>query len=195
MFLVELLILILFYSFADVWRPCIPSWERQFTSKIGNVKWDEFVEAKRWIHLYQKILDWKDSAAEEAFIAAKRRFWDHYNGYESEIGLPDPDMYIDEIDWSSEPDENQEDEKMGSISEAETEDQDFQNSGVVDAPSVRYEDIKPTGWDVEDFPDTADLLTGLIVGDDGSEDDNVLRDSTNIARELPALRKFHRLGY
>lgn len=143
--------------------------------------------------MYQKVLDWNDSACEEAFTAAKRRFWDHYHGYESEVGLPDPDMYIDKnIDWTSGPDENQEDEDpLLSISEAED---DIPESGVIDVPSGRIENIKATGWDVDDGPKTGDLLTGLIVGDDDpAEDNNVLRDSINIARELPALRKFRQL--
>ena len=42
-------------------------------------------------------------------------------------------------------------------------------------------------------PETTDLLTGLVVGDDDPENDNVLQDSINIGRELPALRKFCQL--
>ncbi|KAK1364332.1 hypothetical protein POM88_039893 [Heracleum sosnowskyi] len=180
---------------APVWRPCLPSWEKEFTSKIGDIKWAEFAENKKSIFLYKNVLDWNDTACEEAFTAAKKRFWDHYRGYESEVLLPDPDMHIDKnIDWTSGPDGNKEDEDpMVSISEAED---DFSNSGVMDLPSLGIEQIVPTGWDVDDVPDTADLLTGLVVGlDDDSDDDNVLRDSMNISRELPALRKFRQLRY
>nr|XP_017250690.1 PREDICTED: uncharacterized protein LOC108221310 [Daucus carota subsp. sativus] len=173
-----------------IWRPCVPSWEKEFTWKVGNFRWEDFVEARKMIFMNKKIMDWEDSACEEAFIAAKKRFWDHYNGYESEVLLPDPDMHIDKnIDCNLEPRENKQDEDpMLSISDAED---DLSRLGKVKPipPPIRFEDIVPTGWDV-DVPETTDLLTGLVVGDDDPENDNVLQDSINIGRELPASGKF-----
>ncbi|KAM1008328.1 hypothetical protein FF1_004756 [Malus domestica] len=53
--------------------------------------------------LYNNIVEWNDSAGEEAFNNAKNRFWAEMNGLipRSDISLPDPDMYIDDIDWRS----------------------------------------------------------------------------------------------
>ncbi|KAF1002311.1 hypothetical protein AG4045_010823 [Apium graveolens] len=174
-----------------VWRPRVPTWEREFTAKIGNIKWEKFVEARKWNWLYPKILEWKDSACEEAFTAAKTRFWDQYHGYESQVPLPDPDMYIDNIDWTSEPDENNGDEDpMLSISEDDDDDVPEPEPAVMDLPLPGHEEIKPTGWNFEDPPET-DLLTGFLVGED---DDSVLRDSSNVAGGR-ALRDYRQHKY
>ncbi|KAK1372852.1 hypothetical protein POM88_029045 [Heracleum sosnowskyi] len=149
-----------------IWRPCIPSWEKEFTSKIGNIKWEDFVEARKQISTHKKIMDWKDSACEEAFTVAKKRFWDNYNGYESEVSLPDPDVHIDkDIDWNSEPPENGEDEDpMLSISDAE-DDVSVWNQMPRTLPPLGTEYIDPTGWEDVVDPEITDLLTGLVVGD------------------------------
>ncbi|XP_060967494.1 uncharacterized protein LOC115711123 [Cannabis sativa] len=47
-------------------------------------------------------MEWNDSACEEAFKQAKKKFWAKINGFESEIVLPGPDIYIDEVDWDAE---------------------------------------------------------------------------------------------
>lgn len=51
--------------------------------------------------LYKNIVQWNDSAGEEAFLNAKARFWAQLNGLPCAISLPDPDIYIDKIDWNS----------------------------------------------------------------------------------------------
>lgn len=43
-----------------------------------------------------------DCAAKEAFHSAKQRYWEKINRLPSETPLPDPNQYIDEIDWNSE---------------------------------------------------------------------------------------------
>lgn len=50
---------------------------------------------------YNNIVEWNDSAGKEAFQNAKRRFWAEINGLYCDISLPDPDIYIDNIDWNS----------------------------------------------------------------------------------------------
>lgn len=52
------------------------------------------------MYLYENVVKWNDSAGEEAFHNAKSRFWAKINGLPCNISLPDPDIYIDEIDWN-----------------------------------------------------------------------------------------------
>ncbi|XP_048137975.1 uncharacterized protein LOC115737651 [Rhodamnia argentea] len=86
------------------WRPAVPSWEKEFCRLVGSVPWRKLVEAKRYIHLHDKVLKWDDLAAEEAFRDAKARFWAGINGTPCSISLPDPNLHIDEVDWASEVD-------------------------------------------------------------------------------------------
>ncbi|KAL6987221.1 hypothetical protein U1Q18_012972 [Sarracenia purpurea var. burkii] len=83
------------------WQPTVPSWEKKFCTVIGAVPWRKVLENKKFIHLYDNVLKWNDSAGEEAFINAKNRFWAEINGLPCAIPLPDPDVYIDKIDWNS----------------------------------------------------------------------------------------------
>ncbi|XVF56225.1 hypothetical protein PTKIN_Ptkin06aG0101400 [Pterospermum kingtungense] len=81
------------------WQPTVPSWEKKFCSLVGSVPWQKLLEAKRFMYLYDNVVQWNDSAGEEAFYNAKNRFWAEINGLPCEIKLPDPDSYIDKIDW------------------------------------------------------------------------------------------------
>lgn len=56
---------------------------------------------KKFTHLYDNVIDWNDSAGEEAFSNAKKRYWANKNGVSCNISLPDPDLYIDNINWDS----------------------------------------------------------------------------------------------
>ena len=67
---------------------------------IGKVPWRKVVNTKNFMCCHSSILDWDDSAVEEAFHNAKKRFWAEMNGFSCDILLPDPDIYIDEIDWN-----------------------------------------------------------------------------------------------
>lgn len=51
---------------------------------------------------HDTVLKWNDSAGEESFHDAKRRFWSEINGLPCAASPPDPDMYNDEIDWNPE---------------------------------------------------------------------------------------------
>lgn len=83
------------------WQPTVPSWEKKFCTVVGSVPWRKLLESKKFIHLYDKVLKWNDCAGEEAFINAKNRFWAQINGLPCDISLPDPDIYIDKVDWNS----------------------------------------------------------------------------------------------
>lgn len=77
----------------------IPYWEKQFCTLVGSIPWWKVADAKRYMYGNSNVLDWNDSAGEEAFQNAKQRFWADINGLSCDISLPDPSIYIDEIDW------------------------------------------------------------------------------------------------
>ncbi|GFY84729.1 hypothetical protein Acr_03g0015030 [Actinidia rufa] len=60
------------------WHSSVPSWEKKFCTVVGSIPW-----RKR----HSKN--------------AKNRFWAEINGLPCDISLPDPDIYIDQIDWNS----------------------------------------------------------------------------------------------
>ncbi|KAK8448015.1 hypothetical protein SEVIR_8G200100v4 [Setaria viridis] len=76
----------------------VPLWEREFCSYVGNISWQRFCENKKYVSIYNNFEHWDDSGAFENFQNAKARFWADYHGQPSDIPLPDPDMYIDEVD-------------------------------------------------------------------------------------------------
>ncbi|XP_062115612.1 uncharacterized protein LOC133829821 [Humulus lupulus] len=78
----------------------VPAWEKRFCHKIGSVPWRKIVNTKEFMSYYSNVVNWDDSAVEEAFHNAKKRFWAHINGFSCDIPLPDPDSFIDEIDWN-----------------------------------------------------------------------------------------------
>ena len=78
-------------------RP-VPLWEREFCTYVGNISWQRFCENKRYVSVFHDLEQWDDSGAFENFQNAKTRFWANYHRQHSDIPLPDPDMYIDEVD-------------------------------------------------------------------------------------------------
>ncbi|KAK7267294.1 hypothetical protein RIF29_19963 [Crotalaria pallida] len=85
---------------SGIWKPTVPRWEKEFCSKVGSVPWEKLVETKKYLHLHENVMKWDDSAGKEAFDSAKKRFWAEYNGTRCDIPLPDPDLYLDDIDWN-----------------------------------------------------------------------------------------------
>lgn len=81
----------------------VPYWEKKFCMTIGLIPWGKLVETKKCMSLHKNIVEWNDSAGEEAFKKAKSRFWAQMNGLipSSDLSLPDPNAYIDDIDWQS----------------------------------------------------------------------------------------------
>ncbi|KAL5827319.1 hypothetical protein ACOSQ3_019154 [Xanthoceras sorbifolium] len=77
----------------------VPLWEKKFCTLIGRVPWQKIVDTKKFMYGCN-VLDWDDSAGNEAFQNAKKRFWAEINGLPCDISLPDPDIYIDEINWN-----------------------------------------------------------------------------------------------
>ncbi|KAL6981105.1 hypothetical protein U1Q18_022735 [Sarracenia purpurea var. burkii] len=85
---------------SGVGQSSVPSWEKKFCLLVGSIPWGKVVVAKKYMHLHDDVVKWNDSAGEEEFSNAKERFWAASNGFPCEIPLPDPNMYIDEIDWN-----------------------------------------------------------------------------------------------
>ncbi|KAG8372025.1 hypothetical protein BUALT_Bualt12G0023800 [Buddleja alternifolia] len=81
------------------WRPTVPSWEKQFCKVVGSMDWETLLQLKKFMHIYENVIAWDDSAVEETFHNAKQRFWAEIKGLPCDIPLPDPDLYIDKIDW------------------------------------------------------------------------------------------------
>ncbi|KAL2559678.1 uncharacterized protein Fot_04417 [Forsythia ovata] len=81
------------------WQPRVPLWEKEFCKVVGSLDWETFLNMKKFIHLYNNVIEWNDSAGEEAFHDAKKRFWAKTQGLPCDVSLPDPDLYIDEINW------------------------------------------------------------------------------------------------
>ncbi|KAF8396202.1 hypothetical protein HHK36_017815 [Tetracentron sinense] len=83
------------------WQPTVPLWEKKFCTIVGSIPWRKIVEAKKLMPYYENVVQWNDSAGEKAFHNAKNRYWAEINGLPCNISMPDPDIYIDEIDWNS----------------------------------------------------------------------------------------------
>ncbi|KAM0948764.1 hypothetical protein DsansV1_C06g0062851 [Dioscorea sansibarensis] len=81
------------------WNPDVPSWEKQFFVYECPVTWEQLSYVKQSMSLYKTVQNWDDSAGLEAFQNAKFRYWANINNCQSDIPLPDPDMYIDEVDY------------------------------------------------------------------------------------------------
>ncbi|CAN6485907.1 unnamed protein product [Victoria cruziana] len=83
------------------WKPTVPSWEKEFCARVCFIPWSKVLETKKDMSLYANVVEWDDSAGEEAFTNAKKRFWAEINDLPCDVSLPDPDIYIDRIDWDS----------------------------------------------------------------------------------------------
>ncbi|KFK34448.1 hypothetical protein AALP_AA5G146500 [Arabis alpina] len=80
----------------------IPIWEKKFCQVIGSVPWQKVVEADAFKSWYQgNVITWNDSACQETFRNEKKRFWSQVNGVHCDVSLPDPNLYISEVDWDT----------------------------------------------------------------------------------------------
>lgn len=137
------------------WQPS--SWEKKFCAAAG-VPWQKVLETKKYMDMDQdqKVLRWNDSAVEEAFRNAKTRFWAQMHGQPCDIKPPDPDIFIDKIDWDS---DNVDPQLISDLDKREPEtpfDTDIPNKDggvVLGIPVVPEQYLStPTGWgdDVEE---------------------------------------------
>eukprot|EP00252_Welwitschia_mirabilis_P014221 TRINITY_DN31306_c0_g1_i1.p1 TRINITY_DN31306_c0_g1~~TRINITY_DN31306_c0_g1_i1.p1 ORF type:complete len:513 (+),score=80.50 TRINITY_DN31306_c0_g1_i1:325-1863(+) len=87
---------------SGTWKPSTNLWEKEYCESVG-VSWDQVCDNNNELEGFEHILKWDDSGALEAFQMAKQRYWAHRHGHSSEIPLPSPDLYIQEIDWDYHP--------------------------------------------------------------------------------------------
>ncbi|KAF8395774.1 hypothetical protein HHK36_019725 [Tetracentron sinense] len=146
-------------------QSAVPSWEKQFCYSVGSIPWKKLLETKKAMSYHENVVQWNDSAGEEAFHNAKNRFWAAINGLPCGISLPDPDIYIDEIDWNS--NINPEllldlDKKPVLLNEERNGEVEFLVDHYSNQPVV------PTGWgDADEDPirKTNKSLSGPNLGD------------------------------
>ncbi|KAL2597449.1 hypothetical protein GLYMA_11G149400v4 [Glycine max] len=84
----------------EYWQDGIPLWEKKYCTIVGLVPRQKIVDSKMFVYCHSNVFDWNDSAAEEAFQNAKSHYWAKINSLPCDISLPDPDTYINQIDWS-----------------------------------------------------------------------------------------------
>lgn len=87
-------------SFSEFSNDGVPLWEKKFCTLVGKVSWRKIVDAKNFTSHNNNVLNWDDSAGEEAFRNAKSQYWAKINGFSCDISAPDPNAYIEEINWN-----------------------------------------------------------------------------------------------
>ncbi|KAL9678119.1 hypothetical protein QQ045_015958 [Rhodiola kirilowii] len=116
----------------------VPEWEKRFCYEVGSVPWRKVLDTKSFASYYPDVMDWDASEAKDTFHTAKRRFLALMNGLPTDdVPLPDPNAYIDKIDWNTCIDTelfmDLERALLGPDPESETE---FGGSGVVDISAL-----------------------------------------------------------
>lgn len=101
---------------------------------------------------HSDVMKWEDSAVKQAFYDAKFRFWAEINGYRCDIPWPDPDMYIDEVDWdaSVDPELYLDLEREVEARRIMMEKSEQEETEIVDNPLSHGWELTPTGWGDED---------------------------------------------
>ncbi|XP_022742322.1 uncharacterized protein LOC111293707 [Durio zibethinus] len=87
-------------SLSEFCNDGVPMWEKKFCTLVGRISWRKVVDAKKSICYNNDVLNWDDSAGKEAFQNAKKRYLAEINGFSCNISAPDPNAYIDEINWN-----------------------------------------------------------------------------------------------
>lgn len=72
--------------------------EKEFCQYLSSIPWGRLCHTQKYTYIYKSILQWDDSGALESFQSARSRFNAEYSGEPCDNPLPDPDMYIDQID-------------------------------------------------------------------------------------------------
>ncbi|KAJ0782586.1 hypothetical protein HanPSC8_Chr01g0011931 [Helianthus annuus] len=129
------------------WQQTVPSWEKKFCSSVGSISWNKILETKKTIHLYDNIIKWNDSAAKEAFEKAKHNFYANMHNLPTDSGLSsDADIYIDNINWDSEVDQNLmlDLDSDSVVPDSNSKDEQVVIFGSSFPPS--YQSFSPYGW-------------------------------------------------
>lgn len=170
------------------WQPS--SWEKKFCANAG-VPWQKVLETKKYMYQDDKVLQWNDSAVKEAFLNAKERFRAKIHGQPCDIKLPDPNIFIDEINWESH--SNVDPELIMDLEKREPDvpcESEKRDGGVVVGIPVVQEQylVAPTGWgDVAEEGDpqqkTCEPHDDVIGYDHWGDDNDVIKGSNAFSRE------------
>lgn len=160
------------------WQQSVPSWEKKFCASVGSVPWRKLLETKKFIHLYDNIIKWNDSAGKEAFENAKYNFYANIYNLPCDNLLPDPDIYIDKINWdSNEVDQNLIlDLESDSVPDSNSKEEQVVIFGSSFPPS--YQSFSPYGWGDSDDDKKKDPNTSpennmyQVEGNEGGVVDN-----------------------
>ncbi|XWS65759.1 hypothetical protein CRYUN_Cryun05aG0141000 [Craigia yunnanensis] len=87
-------------SLSEFCNDGLPLWEKKFCTLVGKISWRKIVDTKKFMCYSDNVLNWDDSAGKEAFQNAKKCYWAEINGFSCDISAPDPNAYIDEINWN-----------------------------------------------------------------------------------------------
>lgn len=147
----------------------MPRWEKMFCTSVSSVPWPKVVETKKYMSLHHNVMNWDDSACREAFDSAKRRFWAEINGLPCDISLPDPNIYIDDIDWDSSVDPELLLDLEREV-KVPTGKEKAEEVVILDSSFLLNQSFSCTGWgDAEsDTPKQTDLFTGAQVNQHGN---------------------------
>ncbi|XP_058742396.1 uncharacterized protein LOC131614874 [Vicia villosa] len=118
----------------------VPLWDKRYTESHSKVmKWDDYA-VKQAVYVVSTVYD------------AKFRHCAEINGYGWDIPLPDPDMYIDDVDWDASVDpelcmdlEREEEARRKTIEKCV-----ILESSLLLNQSLSALGLKPTGWEVDD---------------------------------------------
>ncbi|KAJ4787124.1 FK506-binding-like protein [Rhynchospora pubera] len=137
--------------------------EKEFCLYLSSITWGRLYYAQKYTYIYKNILQWDDSAALESFQAARSRFNAEYSGEPCDTPLPDPDMYIDQIDHDCVIDPEL-------IADIEKE--------LVLPEATKVWDTGTNGWDSVEYTDRVVPATGWESwGDSGDKDKE--KDNSN----------------
>nr|XP_043610653.1 GATA zinc finger domain-containing protein 4 [Erigeron canadensis] len=139
------------------WQQGVPSWEKKFCASVGSIPWKKLVELKKFIHLYDNVINWNDSAGKEAFENAKDKFYADMYNLPHNTWLPDPDIYIDNINWDSEVDPNLllDLESNSVVPDSSSKDEQVIIFGSTFPPS--YQSFSTYGWGDSDDDQKKDI--------------------------------------
>ena len=121
------------------------------------------------MYMYPTIVEWNDSEGEEAFQNAKARYWAEINRLPCPVPLPDPDMYIDNVDYNAALDP----EMVEDLYKQPPPSQDEGEKGIVwDSFQFTTETVPVTGWgDEEDGEPTIYATESIQIQPSGWGDE------------------------
>lgn len=130
-------------------QPTAPSWDKRLSTSVSKIPWKKICERKRFESSFQNILEWNDSAVKEAAQNAKARFCAKISGLPCDASLPDPDLYIEDVDWNAYVDPRLLSALNGERTVSEHGDDDC-NHEILDS-ALWNQLIIPSGWgDIDD---------------------------------------------